>query len=234
MARSKQKAPLTGPPASSGGVSKAPEASSTRLDIPDVTPADGITRLRRLADNALCPAVRATISAMPIAKATVCEVDLTATLESLRDTVKAVQAGDMGAADTMLVSQAETLDGLFHLLVARSSANSHAGLLQASETYMRLALKAQSQARATWESLSRFKNPPAATFIRQANVANGHQQVNNGAAPAGRAEIFENEPNKLQPAPGRSLAAGAASDGSGIDTRSPTVAEIDRTADCRR
>ena len=44
---------------------------------------------------------------------------------------------------------------------------------------MRLALKAQAQARATAETLALIKNPMP--YIRQANIANGPQQVNNGS-----------------------------------------------------
>lgn len=51
------------------------------------------------------------------------------------------------------------------------------------ETYMRLALKAQSQSRATLEALVAVGNPPV-LFAQQANVAFGPQQVNNGATRA--------------------------------------------------
>jgi len=49
------------------------------------------------------------------------------------------------------------------------------------ETYMRLALKAQSQCRTTLETLAEIKNPRAVAFVKQANIAGGHQQVNNHA-----------------------------------------------------
>src|SRR3546814_13505993 len=44
---------------------------------------------------------------------------------------------------------------------------------------MRLALKAQSQARTTIETLAEVKNPKAVAFVKQANIAN-NQQVNHG------------------------------------------------------
>src|SRR5690606_26950893 len=47
--------------------------------------------------------------------------------------------------------------------------------------YMRLALKAQSQCRTTLETLAAIKNPPV-VFAKQANIAHGPQQVNNGSA----------------------------------------------------
>jgi hypothetical protein len=45
---------------------------------------------------------------------------------------------------------------------------------------MRYGLRAQAQCRATLETLAAIKNPPT-VFARQANIANGPQQVNNTA-----------------------------------------------------
>jgi hypothetical protein len=67
---------------------------------------------------------------------------------------------------------------------------------------LRLALKAQSQCRATLETLAVIKNPPQLSFVRQANI--GHAvRVNNGppiAALPGAGEN-ENHPSKLLEAP---------------------------------
>jgi hypothetical protein len=68
------------------------------------------------------------------------------------------------------------------------------------ETYLRLALKAQSQCRATLETLAVIKNPQPVAFVHQANIAHGPQQVNNAAASLGepsRARETENQQNKL-------------------------------------
>lgn len=51
--------------------------------------------------------------------------------------------------------------------------------LHAVESYMRIALKAQAQCARTIEVLSNIKNPPI-VYAKQANIANGHQQINNG------------------------------------------------------
>ena len=48
---------------------------------------------------------------------------------------------------------------------------------------MRLALKAQSQCRATIEALTNIKNPRPVAYVRQANIGQA-VQVNNGGAPA--------------------------------------------------
>jgi hypothetical protein len=44
---------------------------------------------------------------------------------------------------------------------------------------MQLALKAQNQSRATLQALVQLKQPSQITFVKQANIAQGHQQVNN-------------------------------------------------------
>ncbi len=56
--------------------------------------------------------------------------------------------------------------------------------LDATDRYMRLALKAQAQCRATLETLAKIKNPPT-LFAQQANIAHGPQQVNNNPPPSG-------------------------------------------------
>lgn len=59
---------------------------------------------------------------------------------------------------------------------------------------MRLALKAQAQCARTIEVLAAIKNPPV-IYAKQANIANGPQQVNNGT-PA-HAEKTVNQSNEL-------------------------------------
>lgn len=88
-----------------------------------------------------------------------------------------VVAGDMGRMERMLTHQAITLNTMFNTLAKRSSSQEY---MKQMETYLRLALKAQSQARATVEALALLKNPQP--YIRQANIAQGNQQVNNGTA----------------------------------------------------
>ena len=66
--------------------------------------------------------------------------------------------------------------------------------IEASEKYMKLALRAQAQCRATIETLAAIKNPPV-LFAKQANISNGPQQVNNGPPP--RADENTTSPNKL-------------------------------------
>ena len=84
--------------------------------------------------------------------------------------------------------------------------------LDAADRYMRLALRAQGQCRATLEMLAAIKNPSSVAFVRQANIAHGPQQVNNGVPPPLRAGESEIEPNKLLEAThGERLDTGTAS-----------------------
>ena len=110
------------------------------------------------------------------------EIDLTKTMVSLRATIKEVGDGDLRSVEAILIGQAGALNAMFSELARRAGLNigEHLG---ATETYMRLALKAQGQCRATLETLAAIKNPPV-VYARQANISHGPQQVNNGPAPA--------------------------------------------------
>ena len=101
-------------------------------------------------------------------------------VDALSAHVKATHGGDLSRTEGMLVTQAQTLDLLFNKLVQVAAANMGAGYLDATETYMKLAFRAQSQCRAVAETLQNMKNPRPLAFFNQANIANGPQQVNNG------------------------------------------------------
>lgn len=156
------------------------------------------------------------------------DLDLTALSDELMAQISAVTKGDLQRAEAMLIAQAHTLEALFCELTRRAGLNM-GEYLQAAETYMRLALKAQSQCRATLETLATMKNPPVA-FVRQANIAHGPQQVNN--APAGdapRARESEIEPNELlEVTDGNRLDAGATTTAIGADSDVEAVGTIDR------
>jgi hypothetical protein len=135
-------------------------------------------------------------------------VSVTSIDAELRANGDAVVAGDLGRIERALTSQFLTLDTIFANLAERSSRQEY---IKQMETFMRLALKAQAQARSTAEALALLKNPMP--YIRQANIANGPQQVNNaGTQNTGtqqstqksvqqnkhaHAEKTETEPNKL-------------------------------------
>lgn len=161
-------------------------------------------------------------------------LDPTALADELSAQISAVTKGDLQRAEAMLIAQAHTLEALFYELARRAGLNM-GEYLQAAETYMRLALKAQSQCRATLETLAAIKNPAAVAFVRQANIAHGPQQVNNAAPPtaaATRARESEIAPNELlELTDGKRLDLGATAPAVGTDSHLEALGTIDRTKD---
>ena len=149
-------------------------------------------------DNALArtlirPALNSALSITKLSRlGDVCQTNINALIEELGGQVTAVNDGDMSRPEALLVAQAHTLDALFGRLLDASLTNM-GEYLSATESYMRLALKAQAQSAQTIRVLSELKNPKNVAFIQQANLTNGHQQVNNHA----RAEGTKNQPNEL-------------------------------------
>jgi hypothetical protein len=90
-----------------------------------------------------------------------------------------VKDGDLSTLEAMLLSQATALQTIFASLARRAVTQEH---LRQYEVFMGLALKAQAQSRATISALVNLKYPRQAMFVKQANIAHGPQQVNNGAA----------------------------------------------------
>jgi hypothetical protein len=96
----------------------------------------------------------------------------------MRERVSKVQTGDLSEIEETLIAQTVTLNAIFNTMARRAALNMGAHL-QATETYMRMALKAQAQSRATMETLAEIKYPKSDTFVKQQNNAY-QQQVNNG------------------------------------------------------
>ena len=164
------------------------------------------------------------------------EVDLTATHTALLEQTKRVHGGNLREAESTLVAQAAALNSIFADLARRSALNV-GEYMGAAETYMKLALRAQNQCRMTLETLATIKNPPV-VFAKQANIAHGHQQVNNGdAVPVARAGETANRQPELLEAPHAQpewMDAGAARAATPSDPAMATVEAIDRSANAGR
>lgn len=107
------------------------------------------------------------------------ELSLTDMVSSMRESGAAINGGDLAAAERMLFAQAVSLNAISAELARRAFLNMGEHL-PAMESYMRLSLKAQAQCRVTVEALAEIKNPRPVAFVKQANISNGPQQVNNG------------------------------------------------------
>jgi len=164
------------------------------------------------------------------------DVGIVETMGALRESVAKVHGGDLEPLETVLLGQALALNAMFAELSRRSGANMGEHL-DAADRYMRLALKAQGQCRATLETLAVIKNPPV--FARQANINHGgQQQVNNGtAAPAAPAPAAQphSQPNRLlETGDGQRLDTRAQGAAGTTDPHMETVGARHRTKDAGR
>jgi|NGEPerStandDraft_6_1074524.scaffolds.fasta_scaffold31451_2 hypothetical protein len=203
---------------------KAPAANGT-LNV--TAPTDGDVE-REVAQAVLRPSVQgaATISRWkPVSG----DVDIGKLMMQLQEQARLANSGNLARSEAMLIIQAHTLDAIFNNLARRASA---AEYLPQFEAYLRLGLKAQSQCRATLETLSEMKNPKPIAFVQQANIANGPQQVNNAANEVpSRAEKAENLQNKLlEQSGGKRLDSVTPGGTVSSDPTLATVGTIDRTA----
>src|SRR5664280_530536 len=140
--------------------------------------------------------------------------------------VQAVNGGDLRRAEGMLISQAHTLDNVFSVLLCRATAQT---MLPQWEAYMRMAMRAQSQCRMNLEALAEMKNPKAIAFVKQANIAHGHQQVNNGTH--AHAEEKRTPPTQLlEQQHGGWMDPGTTSEAVGASQAVEAVGAIDRAA----
>ena len=152
---------------------------------------------------------------------------VTELLAAMRKAGDETVAGDMGRFERVLTNQFLTLDALFNNLAQRSGRQES---FKGIEVLMRLALKAQSQARATAETLALMKNPMP--YIRQANIAHGPQQVNNGTpTSAGKNQSPPNE--LLEHQHGNTLDIGAQAAAGRADPAMATVEAKHRPTNTR-
>lgn len=83
--------------------------------------------------------------------------------------------GDLKVVNDMLVAQAHSLDAMFAEFARRAALNM-ADYINATETYGRLALKAQANCRATLEALMKLHQPREQT-VKHVHVNEGGQAV---------------------------------------------------------
>jgi hypothetical protein len=154
------------------------------------------------------------------------ELDITSLIYSLGEQAKASSEGDMSRAEGMLTAQAHTLDAIFNNLATKAS---NAEYLKNLDVFMKIALRAQSQCRATWEALSAIKNPPVMGYVKQANIAHGPQQVNNSASDdTPRTRENQNSQNKLmEKKDDERLDIGTTSTAGQADPAMATLGEVD-------
>ncbi len=147
-------------------------------------------KTERVSKLALKPSANGAAVVEAYCKGSFGEADINVLIDELRTQFDKVKNGDLQYCESMLVGQANALQSIFVSLARRAS---NQEMLPQYETFLRLSLKAQSQCRATIETLAAIKNPPV-IYAKQANISNGHQQINNGiqTCTRGHAQAGEN------------------------------------------
>jgi hypothetical protein len=210
------------------------EVRFPRHDVPvPIAPSDGAEEIARKLSASTTSNEMAALRVMRSAerKSGYWEsVDVPTLMDQLRAQAVAANHGDMSQAEAMLINQAAALQSLFVRLAERGMTCDHAPAFEAN---MRMALRAQSQCRATLETLVAIKNPPI-VYAKQANVTTGPQQVNNGIAAPSQARDIESEQTQLSGGTHDLLPDTRASgQASRVNPALETLGEIDRAEDPR-
>jgi hypothetical protein len=212
-------------------VEQGPQAKAPSPKALEVPQQPSETTAEALAHTALRPTVQAALTLMDYNKG-FGELAIDTLVTDLRQQCEQASKGDLNRAEALLTAQAHTLDGIFNYLARKAM---HCDYLKQYEAYLRLGLKAQSQCRATLETLAAVKNPKPVAFVQQANIAHGPQQVNNEAAQpsqTSRARETETQPNKLLEAQNDDRLDTEAQGSTGLaDSALETVGAIDRPKD---
>lgn len=115
--------------------------------------------------------------------------------DRIAEHVELARTNDLRDLESALVAQVMSLQATYTTLSRLASKN--VNNVKVCDQYLRLALKAQSQCRCTIEALAEIKNPRPVAFVKQANIAAGHQQVNNGETSPAREKQRRRSPSKL-------------------------------------
>lgn len=225
MAKTKQKKAVT-------KTDSKPEASKANTLL--VHREEGKTLERVMAECGLSPVMACANTSRLFLNGSFGQLGITELSAVVDEKSKRVQRGDLSDVEATLTAQAVALDAMFHELARRAVLNM-GQYLSATDVFLRQALKAQSQCRATLETLAEIKNPRPVAFVKQANFAQGHQQVNNGAM--GNAEPRAHGEKSIQSnelsGVGHELPADTGTSGitSGVNQEVETVGAIHRATD---
>ena len=197
------------------------------------------SQARRQANAGLSPVINNANTSRAFAAAD--GLDLLECISVYADKVKVVKDGDLSKMEAILTVQANTLDAIFNKLACRAASNMGKHL-SATETYLKLALKAQAQCAKTIETLANIKNPSTVSFVKQANIGQS-VQVNNGIPPVKNlsstrartcAENSKITNELLEHSNGERLDGGTAQASSGVNQNMATVEAVNGRKNSRR
>ncbi|WP_169314615.1 hypothetical protein [Thiothrix nivea] len=141
---------------------------------------------------------------------------------AMRQTTEAVsniENGDLSIIDSILISQALTLDSIFHNLSEKAAVRIDSGQsnLKGAEIYLKFALKAQQQSATALKILSEHKQPRHTVFTKNANISQ-NQQINHSVQ----------LPRQSGALPHAALDTGVTETAVTVNQTNPALARIDR------
>lgn len=124
--------------------------------------------------------------------------NLNDTADIMAEACKKVRANDLSDQRDILTSQAMTLDAIFTVMVMRSE-NNLKDYFDASQRFMRMALKAQSQCRTTIEALDRLARG-GEQVIKHVHVDNrgGQAVIADSVQTGGQNGKIEEQPHAVE------------------------------------
>jgi hypothetical protein len=204
--------------------------TNTEVFTPEIEPGE---KPEKAAARALLnPVLNSACVAKRFSASNASEIELADYISALVDETKKCKKGDIERAKEMLAAQAHALDAMFSALALRAHQNM-GDYLGATETYMKLALRAQSQSRATWEALASLSSTRITNNIAQFNASTAPQPVINRIVVHSASD--ENAPNELKESEhGEWLDARAAKKTSRSHPEMETLGALDGSAHGRR
>lgn len=190
----------------------------------------GETEAKAIARAAIKPVSRNAMAARQFMPQVFANADLNECAAELRKAAGKINNGDLTGVEQTLAAQLHVLDAVFTKTAMLASTAKH---VETMEAFLRMAMKAQAQARATAETLTEMKYPKSATFIRQQNVA-GQQIVNNADKMLAHGKLRESQSGLLEASHGERLDFGASAATSGTHPKLEAVGEINRPQNRRR
>ncbi len=175
---------------------------------------------------ALCANTNAAAVIEAYAQGPLGEQDFGTLTKGLANSIKRVQNNEMKESEAMLMGQAQALQSIFMNFSRRTLTQEYQKNI---ESFFRMAMKAQNQCRMTLETLATIKNPPV-VYANQANIAHGHQQVNNGVAAPAHAEKTIQSNELLEAQDEQRLDTRTTSTASGLNSAMATVGEVNRAS----
>ncbi len=132
----------------------------------------GETEEQAIARAMMDPALQSAATIQLYASSPV-DLDLDAMVDCLEKQNENIGDGSLKRIAETLLAQAHTLDVIANNLFRKAN---YADVLVKFDSYMKFGLRAQSQCRATMETLASIKNPKA--YLKQTNIAHNQQVLN--------------------------------------------------------